>query len=179
MAVLVGFHCAIINGKLAWRGVRRGSAEAGSSACGRVNAVGLTSILRWGQFFSSSSVKRTTACYTEQYRLFSVHLASQPWDTRRFTELDTVTDRFSGSGRAISLRFVCMSRQRIYVHWSGCLACRLNLTYPDQVERLSRSQVLKLIVAGWKCFCAHECTGEIFMDVCYDVTLFVGFFVLK
>jgi len=51
MAVLVGFHCAVINGKLAWRGVRRGSAEAGSSACGRVNAVGLTSILRRGQFF--------------------------------------------------------------------------------------------------------------------------------
>ena len=106
MAVLVGFHCAVINGKLAWRGVRRGSAEAGSSACGRVNAVGLTSILRGVQFFLVHLLKERPPVtlnsivyfqFTSSRSLRTPHVSQNP---------DTVTDRVSVSGRAISLRFV-------------------------------------------------------------------------
>jgi len=50
MAVVVGFHCNVVSCELAWRGVQRGAAEttaaaAESSAYGRGNVVGLTSIL--------------------------------------------------------------------------------------------------------------------------------------
>ena len=45
-AVIVGVHCDVISCELARRGVRRG-------ACGLGNAVGLTSILDRGKFFSN------------------------------------------------------------------------------------------------------------------------------
>jgi len=50
MAVVVGFHCNVVSCELAWRGVQHGAAEttaaaAESSAYGRGNVVGLTSIL--------------------------------------------------------------------------------------------------------------------------------------
>jgi len=55
VAVVVSFHCDVISCELSRRGVRRGTAEAAaqSSACGRGNAVGLTSIMDRGKFFSS------------------------------------------------------------------------------------------------------------------------------
>jgi len=51
VAVVVSFHCDVISCELS----RRGAAEAAaqSSACGRGNAVGLTSIIDRGKFFSS------------------------------------------------------------------------------------------------------------------------------
>jgi len=56
---MVCFCCHFISCALAWRGVRRGADEVNGSsgvqtpsARGRGNAVGLTSILDWGQFFS-------------------------------------------------------------------------------------------------------------------------------
>ena len=54
VAVVVSFHCDVISCELSRRGVRRGAAEAGRSpARGRGNAVGLTSIMDRGKFFSS------------------------------------------------------------------------------------------------------------------------------
>ena len=53
VAVVVSFHCDVISCQLSRRGVRRGAAEAAaqSSACGRGNAVGVTSIMDRGKFF--------------------------------------------------------------------------------------------------------------------------------
>ena len=54
MAIVVGFHSDVFSSKLARWGVQRGAAEAGvsseSSAYGRGNTVGLTSIFSRGQF---------------------------------------------------------------------------------------------------------------------------------
>jgi len=49
--VVVGFHCDIISCELEQRGVWNGAAAAESGAHGRGNAVGLTLVLRQGQFF--------------------------------------------------------------------------------------------------------------------------------
>jgi len=54
MAIVVGFHSDVFSSKLARWGVQRGAAESGvsseSSAYGRGNTVGLTSIFSPGQF---------------------------------------------------------------------------------------------------------------------------------
>jgi len=53
MSVVVGFHCEVISCELARRSVRRvaSAAAAKSSACGRGNMVGRTSIFDVGHYF--------------------------------------------------------------------------------------------------------------------------------
>jgi len=51
MVVVIGFHCDVNSCEACGVAQPRSAAAAESSAFGRGNAVGLISVLDWGQFF--------------------------------------------------------------------------------------------------------------------------------